>query len=332
MKKVLATVLCLVMVFSLFSAMSVNANAAGDPYVYMALAHNMQEDHAVNKALVAWAADVFEKSGGSIEIEIFNNGVLGTETECLQQVQQGTLEMTKVSAGSLDSFVTEWNALSVPYVFKDRDHLYKVMNSDIAQDMYMLSESQGFVGLTWLESGVRCFYTKNTPIRTPADLKGLKIRTMQSQMAIAMMQAFEASSTAQSYSEAITAMSTGVIDGAENNVTALRDFIDCTKYYCYDEHTMIPDIIVISSNVWNSLTDNQKKILQETAVDMTANYRQLWADFENEVIELANAKGIEFITDVDKGAFQDAVKSIYEDLEKNSPSTYEFVKRIQEAA
>ena len=150
-------------------------------------------------------------------------------------------------------------------------------------------------------------------------------------MAIAMMKAFDASSTSQSYSEAITAMSTGVIDGAENNVTALRDFIDCTKYYCYDEHTMIPDIIVISSNVWNSLTDNQKKILQETAVDMTANYRELWASFEDEVIQLANDKGIEFITDVDKAAFQDAVKGIYTDLEKDSPSTYEFVKRIQEA-
>lgn len=331
MKRILAAILCLVMIVAVAAAMPVNASADDDPYVYMALAHNMAEDHAVNKALTQWAQDVYDKSNGSIEIEIFFGGTLGSETECLQQVQQGTLEMTKVSAGSLDSFVPEWNALSVPYVFNDRDHLYKVMNSDIAQDMYMLSEDQGFVGLTWLESGVRCFYTKNTPIRTPSDLKGLKIRTMQSQMAIAMMKAFDASSTSQSYSEAITAMSTGVIDGAENNVTALRDFIDCTKYYCYDEHTMIPDIIVISSNVWNSLTDNQKKILQETAVDMTANYRELWASFEDEVIQLANDKGIEFITDVDKAAFQDAVKGIYTDLEKDSPSTYEFVKRIQEA-
>ena len=148
MKRILAAILCLVMIVAVAAAMPVNASADDDPYVYMALAHNMAEDHAVNKALTQWAQDVYDKSNGSIEIEIFFGGTLGSETECLQQVQQGTLEMTKVSAGSLDSFVPEWNALSVPYVFNDRDHLYKVMNSDIAQDMEMRSEDQGFVGLT----------------------------------------------------------------------------------------------------------------------------------------------------------------------------------------
>ena len=329
MKKLLALALALVMVFSLCA---ISASADDDPYIYLALAHNMAEDHAVNVALTQWAEDVYEKSNGSIEIEIFFGGTLGSETECLQQVQAGTLEMTKVSAGSLGDFATEWNCLSVPYVFNDRDHLYNVMNGEIAQDLYMLTEDQGFIGMTWLESGVRCFYTKTTAIRTPADLAGLQIRTMQSQMAIAMMNALGASSTAQSYSEAITAMSTGVIDGAENNVTALRDFIDCTGYYCYDEHTMIPDIVVISTNAWNQMTDNQKEIMRSTALDMTANYRQLWADFEQEVIDLANEKGIEFVTDVDKEAFQEACAPIYEDLAANSPSTYEFVERIQAAA
>ncbi len=328
-KSILALVLCLVMVFSLCA---ISASADSDPYIYMALAHNMAEDHAVNVALTQWAEDIYEKSNGTIEIEIFFGGTLGSETECLQQVQAGTLEMTKVSAGSLGDFATEWNCLSVPYVFNDRDHLYNVMNGEIAQDLYALTEDQGFLGMTWLESGVRCFYTKNTAIRTPADLAGLKIRTMQSQMAISMMNALNASSTAQSYSEAITAMSTGVIDGAENNVTALRDFIDCTSYYCYDEHTMIPDIVVISTNVWNQMSDNQKEIMRSTALDMTANYRQLWANFENEVIELANAKGIEFVTDVDKAAFQEACASIYEDLAANAASTYAFVERIQNAA
>lgn len=329
MKKILALALCLVMVFSLCA---ISASADSDPYIYLALAHNMAEDHAVNVALTQWAADVYEKSEGSIEIEIFFGGTLGSETECLQQVQAGTLEMTKVSAGSLGDFATEWNCLSVPYVFTDRDHLYNVMNGEIAQDLYNLTEDQGFVGMTWLESGVRCFYTKNTAIRTPEDLKGLKIRTMQSQMAIAMMNALNASSTAQSYSEAITAMSTGVIDGAENNVTALRDFIDCTGYYCYDEHTMIPDIVVISTAAWNQMSDNQKEIMRSTALDMTGNYRQLWANFENEVIELANAKGIEFVTDVDKAAFQEACAAIYDDLAANAASTYAFVERIQAAA
>jgi len=205
------------------------------------------------------------------------------------------------------------------------------LHIEIAQDLYKLTESAGFVGITWLESGIRCFYTKDTAVRTPADLNGLKIRTMQSDMAIAMMDAFNASAMAMGYGDIYTAMQTGVVDGAENNVTALRDHMDVTKYYCYDEHTMIPDVIVISSKVWNEMSDAQKEVMNSTALDMTANYRELWAAFEQEVIDAATAKGVEFVTDVDKDAFLAAVQPIYDNLKANDAATYAFVERIQAA-
>jgi len=346
-KRLVAAALCLVMIFALCAcgntasttpAASTDAAPAAsteaapaEKTFNLTLAHNLAEDHAVNVAMVAWAEAVKTASNGSINIEIVANGVLGSENDCIGLIQADQLEMTKVSAGTLGNFDSTWNCLSVPYVFRDRDHLYTVMNSDIAADLYKLTESAGFVGLTWLESGIRCFYTKDVAVRTPADLKGLTIRSMTSDMAVAMMDQFGATAKAMGYGDIYTAMQTGQIDGAENNVTALRDHMEVTKYYCYDEHTMIPDIIVISAKVWNEMSEAQQEIMKSTALDMTANYRQLWADFEQSVIDMATEKGVEFITDVDKAAFVEAVKPIYEDLAANQPATYAFVERIQAA-
>lgn len=307
---------------------SIAANADKEKSFDLTLAHNLAEDHAVHVAMLAWAEAVEEASNGTIVIDIIPNGTLGSENDCIGQIQAGQLEMTKVSAGSLGNFNSTWNCLSVPYVFSSRDHLYNVMNSEIAEDLYALTEEDGFVGITWLESGIRCFYTKDTAVRTPADLKGLKLRTMTSDMAIAMMDAFGASAMPMGYGEIYTAMQTGVVDGAENNVTALRDHMDVTKYYCYDEHTMIPDVIVISAEVWNEMSDAQREVMKSTALDMTANYRELWAAFEQQVIDAATAKGVEFVTDVDKDAFFAAVQPIYDNLAANEPEIYSFVERI----
>jgi tripartite ATP-independent transporter DctP family solute receptor len=328
MKRILAAILCLVMIVAVAAAMPVNASAANT--VYLTLAHNMAEDHAINVALVAWAEAVDEATDGAIVIDVMPGGTLGSEADCVSQIQAGQLEMTKVSAGTLSNFNSAWNCVSVPYVFNDKDHLYNVMNGEIGQDLYNLTADDGFVGLAWLESGTRCFYTAKTPIRTPSDLKGLKIRTMDSQMAIDMMNAFGGSATVMGYGDIYTGMQQGVIDGAENNITAMRDHADVTGYYCYDEHTMIPDVIVISTKVWNEMSDAQKEIMRSTAADMTANYKELWAKFEEDVKAQVEGK-VEYITDVDKAAFQAAVQPIYDNLKTSDPATYAFVERIQAA-
>jgi tripartite ATP-independent transporter DctP family solute receptor len=297
---------------------------------FLTLAHNLAEDHAVHIAMTEWAEAVNEASNGSITINIIPNGQLGSEADCVSQIQAGQLEMTKVSAGTLANFAGAWNCVSVPYVFRDKDHLYNVMNGEIGQDLYKLTEKDGFVGIAWLESGTRCFYTAGTAVRVPADLKGLKIRTMDSQMAIDMMNAFGGSATVMGYSDIYTGMQQGVIDGAENNITALRDHADVTKFYCYDEHTMIPDVIVISSKVWADMSDEQKKIMNDTASDMVKNYRGLWAKFEEDVKAQVGDK-VTYVTDVDKPAFQKAVQGIYEGLKTSDPATYLFVERIQSA-
>ena len=332
MKKIIALVLAMVMCFALVACGGSNnsADTNGEKTFNLTLAHNMAEDHAINVALTAWADAVKTASNGSITISIVPNGTLGSEKDCIEQIQADQLEMTKVSAGTLANFAKEWNCLSVPYVFTSKDHLYNVMNGEIAQDLYNLTTDAGFVGLSWLESGTRCFYTKETPVRTPDDLKGLKIRTMDSQMAIDMMKAFGGSATPMSYSEIYPAMQNGTVDGAENNITAMRDHADVAGYYCYDEHTMIPDVVIISSKIWNEMSDEQKAIMNSTAADMVANYKQLWADFEESVKAQVEGK-VEYVTDVDKAAFQAACQGIYDGLKTSDAATYAFVERIQNA-
>lgn len=333
-KKFLAGMLCAALLCSLAACggpgSTGETNADGEKVFHLRLAHNLAEDHAVHVAMTAWAEAVKEKSNGSISIQIFPNGTLGSETDCITIMRAGGLDMTKVSA-TLGNFKNEWNALSVPYVFNDKEHYYGVMDGEVAQDMYQLTQDAGFIGLTWLDSGSRSFYTAKTAIRTPADLKGLKIRTMDSQMAIDMMNALGGSAQVMGYSEIYTGMQQGNVDGAENNVTALRDHSDVTQYYCFDEHTRIPDIIVISTTAWNAMSDNQRQIMRETAADMTDQYKQAWADFENEVLEMAQNNNVELIRDVDMAAFQEACQPIYEKLKTSDPAVYSFVERIRNA-
>lgn len=306
--------------------------ASGEKTFNMKLGHNMAEDHAVNIALKGWADTVKEKSNGTINIEVVPNGVLGSETDMISQIQGGALDMAKVSAATLGNFSKAYTAFSVPYLFNDKDSYFKVLeNQDLMKEVYDATADQGFRGFTWLDSGARSFYTKDREIRKPEDLKGLKIRTMDSQMAIDMMNALGGSATAMGYGDIYTAIQQGVIDGAENNVTALRDHADVAKVYSYDMHTMIPDIVVISQKVWDEMSDNQKQIINETAAEMSSNYKQAWKEFEDQVINDVKGKGVTFVEDVDIPAFQEAVKPIYEKLQKDEPDTYALCEKIQAA-
>lgn len=339
LKKIAAGILSAVMALSMVACggsagAGATSTAAGDgaeQTFNLKLSHGLAEDHAVHIQLTAWADDVKAKSNGTINIQIVPNGQLGSEADNISSIQAGALDMAKVSASTLGNFKSSWNALSVPYVFNDKDHYYKVMDGEIAQELYNTTEGDGFIGLTWLDSGSRSFYTTKTPIRTPADLKGLKIRTMDSQMAIDMMNALGGSATVMGYSEIYTGLQQGVIDGAENNITALRDHSDVAKFYCYDEHTRIPDIIVISSKVWGQMSDNQKQVMKDTAAAATEEYKTRWADFEQEVKTAAEGNGVTFVEDVDTAAFQAACQSIYDNLKTSDPDVYAIVEKIQGA-
>ena len=331
-KKLVTIALAAMMTVGLAACGEKTDAPAGDQTFNLKLGHNLAEDHAVHLELSDFAEKVKEKTDGTVTVQIFPNGTLGSETDMISQIQNDALDMAKVSASTLGNFSAQYNAYSVPYVFDDQDHYYSVMDGEITQDIFSSTSGDGFIGLTWLDSGSRSFYTKDRAIRTPEDLKGLKIRTMDSQIAIDMMDALGGSATVMGYSDIYTGLQQGVIDGAENNVTALRDHGEVAKFYSFDEHSRIPDIVVLSAKVWDAMTEEQKSAIKEAAMEASDSYKTRWKNFEDEVLEKAtNEFGVELVRDVDIKAFQDAVQPIYENLETESPEVFEVVQKIRDA-
>lgn len=352
MKKVLAMLLCVVLVFGLVAcggsqptppAAPPAAPPAGggdapaaDPTeetFNLRVGHNLAEDHTVHLAMLELAEMLETQSGGTITLQIFPNSVLGSPTDMLVQVQNGALDMVKISAASLANFNNVYNAYSVPYLFESREHFFTAMDSDLTQEIFASTAADGFIGLTWLDSGSRSFYTRETPVRHPDDLQGLIIRTMDSPMAIRMMELLGGASMVMGFGDIYTALQQGVIDGAENNVTALRDHGEVAPYYSFTHHTRIPDIVVIGEAIFSQMSENQQAIVRAAAHQMSINYRAAWQAFEEEVLErVVNEFGVILIEDVDFAAFQAAVQPMWDELREAYPEVYEVVQAFSAMA
>jgi tripartite ATP-independent transporter DctP family solute receptor len=283
----------------------------------MRLGHGLPEDHAVHKAVVKFADLVKERSNGEIEIKVFANGVLGGEREMLEQVQNGVLEMTKASASPLETFSSDYKVFNLPFVFRDRDHFFKVLTSPVGESILASSKKRGFIGLAYYDSGARSFYAKKA-INTPDDLKGMKIRVQQSPTTIKMIQALGATPTPMAWGEVYSALQTGVVDGAENNVTALTNgrHGEVCKFYSETEHQIVPDVLVMSSVRWDSLKKAHQEIIKKAAVDSYEYQKSLWGAFEKIEREKALAMGVKFNTP-DKAAFVAKVKPMMDEERKN---------------
>ncbi|MEH7493026.1 TRAP transporter substrate-binding protein [Neobacillus niacini] len=295
------------------------------------LAHNMSEDHPVHIALEDFSKKVEEKSDGKMKVEIFANGVLGAEKEVLEQLQGGAVDMTKVSAAALESFAPEYAVFSLPYLFVSKDHFYKSMESEAVQKLYLANKDKKFVGLTYYDSGARSFYTKDKAINKPEDLKGLKIRVQDSPTAIDMVKLLGGNATPMAYGEVYTALQAGVIDGAESNETALTTgkHGEVAKEFSINEHTMIPDILVMSSTTWDSLSEEQQKILTEAAQSSTEYQKELWNKAIEEAKTEAESKmGVKF-NEVDKEPFIEKVKPMHEEYSKKNPKIKEIMDAIE---
>ena len=307
------------------------ASAAAGGSFNLKLGHNLAEDHAVHIQLTSFAEQVKEKTGGSINIQIIPNGTLGSEADMISQIQAGALDMAKVSASTLGNFSEKYNAFSVPYVFNDQAHYYSYMDSDSAKAVFESTDNQGFRGLTWLDSGARSFYTKATAIRTPADLKGLKIRTMDSQMAIDMMNCLGGSATVMGYSDIYTGMQQGVIDGLEGNMNAYstNGSAEVCKNMSLTNHLVGTCGAYISTKVWNSIPEEYRTIIQE---EFTKGAKELTdftnASFDETKAKLEKEQGCSF-NEVDVDAFRAAVQPEFDRMVKEDGVTAGFYDQVQ---
>ena len=283
----------------------------------MRLGHGLPENHPVHLAVTKFADLVNERSKGEIEIKIFANGILGGEREMLEQVQNNVLEITKASASPLETFSAAYKVFNLPFVFRDREHFFKVLESPVGESILASSQKSGFVGLAYYDSGARSFYGKK-PINSADDLKGSKIRVQQSPTTIKMIQALGGTPTPMAWGEVYSALQAGVVDMAENNVTALTNgrHGEVCKFYSETEHQIVPDVLVISAMRWSSLKKSQQEIIKQAAVESFQFQKKLWAEAEKSEREKALALGVKFNT-VNKDAFVAKVKPMIEEERKN---------------
>ena len=296
------------------------------------LGHGLGVSHPVHEAMVYMADLAREKSNGQLEIKIYPNSQLGSERELVELLQIGSLGMTKVSAATLESFAPRVQVFSMPYIFRDDAHRDLVLKGDVGKELLLEGEQFWLRGLCYYDAGKRSFYTKQKPVETLDDIKGLKIRTLESNMAINMIKSFGSSPTPVSYGELYTALQQGIVDGAENNPPSLytsRHYEVC-KYYSINEHTAVPDVVVISTKVWNLLTDQEKAWLQEAADESAVYQYQLWEKSVDMSLREMEKAGV-IISYPDQTPFREAVVSLYESIKQNNPDLYKLVERIQSA-
>lgn len=297
---------------------------------FLKLGHGLDVGHPVHKGLEFLAQRVKEKSAGKLQIEIYPNQQLGTERQCLELLQIGSLAMTKVSGAVMESFAPRTKVLSLPYIFRGKEHAHQVFDSKLGKDLLVEGEKYWLRGLAYLDAGQRSFFTKDRPVRTPADLEGLKIRVQESVTAMNLVRALGASPTPISMGELYTSLESGVVDGAENNPPTFHKsnlYLVC-KYYSLNEHTAVPDILVIGTVAWNRLSEQEQAWLQEASDETVGKQRELWAEAENEALRVVQEAGVEVIRP-DKEAFMDLTKGQLEAYKNSEPEIYQLIQDIQ---
>jgi tripartite ATP-independent transporter DctP family solute receptor len=242
------------------------------------LAHTLPTSHPVHKGMEVFAEKVKEESEGKLKVKIFPNGQLGSEREVLELLQIGSIAMTKVSAAAMANFAPEYKVMGVPYLFRDKEHLYRVLEGSTGENILLSGSEYLLRGLCFYDAGSRSFYTKNKQIKIPDDLDGLKIRVMNHKMSVDMVNEMGGSATPMAYGELYTALQQGVVDGAENNPPSFvtsRHYEVC-KYYTLDEHSSIPDVLVIGTKYWETLSIQEKTWMKDAAKVSSKAQQGFW--------------------------------------------------------
>ncbi len=295
------------------------------------LAHVLDASHPVSKGMEHLAEKLEIISGGQLTMNIYPGGQLGSsEREYVESLQIGSLDMTKVSTAVLENFVPEFAVFSLPYLFETDEHRWEVLFGPIGEKMLLKGEPLWLRGLCFYETGSRNFYLRDKAVRTPEDLKGLKIRVMKSYWSIQTINALGGSATPIAFGELYTALQQGVVDGAENNVPTLyqsRQYEAC-KYYVLDGHSAPSDVLLISTHTWQQLNKQQQEWLMQAVQASVDFQRGLWDEATQIALKAMQDYGIEVIRP-DKALFREKVSGLYGDLKTNYPELNALVQEIQ---
>ena len=295
------------------------------------ISHAQSETHPEHLGLLAFKEYVEDRLGDKYEVQIFPNEILGSAQKAIELTQTGAIDFVVAGTANLETFADVYEIFSMPYLFDSEDVYKTVMeDSDYMEQVYESTDEAGFRVVTWYNAGTRNFYAK-TPIRTPEDLKGKKIRVQQSPASVSMVNSFGAAAAPMGFGEVYTAIQQGVIDGAENNELALTNnkHGEVAKYYSYNKHQMVPDMLVANLKFLEGLSPEEYQIFKDAAALSTEVEMKEWDKSIEEAKKIATEDmGVEFI-DVDVDAFKEKVLPLHEKMLNDNPKIGDFYKHIQ---
>lgn len=292
------------------------APAPSTETVVLRLANSHNAEHITSQACQMFADMVNEKTGGRITIECHFASELGDERSTIEQCQFGGLDFTRVSSGASAEFAPLMNALQMPFLYTSVDHLFNVLDGEIGQEVFETFKANNLVGITYLHPGSRNFFNAEKEIRTPADMKGMKIRVSQSDLMLTMMDCLGAAGVGLPFNDTYSAIQTSVVDGAENNMTSYIEmsFWEVAPYWTYSGHTYMPDMILASKQTMDKLSAEDQQIIFECAKEAEIWHRDAWEASEAKNAEIALEKGctLTTLTADEQKAFQEAVAPMYD--------------------
>jgi len=289
-------------------------------------------DYPTVRAIVKMGELIEARTGGRHRIRVFHTRQLGEEKETIEQTRVGAIDINRTNVGPLGSLVPVADALALPFLFRSIDHLHKVLDGPIGEEILASFERYGLVGLTFYDSGARSIYNSKLPIRTLADLKGLRIRVQQSELMVDMIRALGAEPIELPYGQVETGLTTHIVDGAENNWPSYvtTNHYRAARNYTLTEHTMSPEVLVMSLRAWQSLSDEDKTVFRAAARESNIYMREHWNALEAQSRRQAQDAGVVIVSDIDRKPFEDAMADVYRKAAAN-PAIAPLIDRIRQA-
>ena len=293
-------------------------------------ADTQSEDYPTVQALRYMGRLIDERSGGRLQIRVFHSRQLGEEKETIEQTRAGAIDLNRTNVALVGTFVPAMNVLAMPFLFRSIAHLQKVLDGPIGDEILGSFEPFGFVGLAFYDSGARSVYNSVRPVHSIADLKGLRIRVQQSELMSDMIKALGAEPIELPYGQVRTGLATKLIDGAENNWPSFvtTDHYKYAGNYTLTEHTMSPEVLIMSRKAWESLSPEDRTIFREAALQSAHFMRESWKNLEEQSRRRAEGAGVTIVTDFDRKPFEAAMVPIYAKAQRD-PAAAQLIDRIR---
>ena len=291
------------------------------------------DDYPVSIAMESFMTEITEKTNGEISGKIYHNGVLGDQPDAIEQTRLGAIDFGEFSLGPMGQSIPETNVVSLPFIFKSIPEMYKLMDGAAGEAIGKGMEAKGLVPVGWYDAGARSFYNSIRPINTPEDVKGMKVRVMNNDLFVGMIESMGGNATPMAFAEVFQSLKTNVVDGAENNPPSYEstNHYEVAQFYSLTEHLIIPECLCVSKVAWDRLTPEQQTIVKEAGRTSAELQRKLWAEREKASMEKVIAGGVQVNKVEDKAPFQAAMAPVYEKFLAANPGLTDLVNLIRNA-